>query len=133
MTLLATANRQATLNLKRVLAGGGVPIEQWRVLELLADEQERTMSGLAAQLQMKLPSLSKLIDRMVGAALVQRAPDPLDQRRVVVYVTDLGLERYRTLRRGVQRRRRRIEDALSPADAARLRGLLEAFIAQQPH
>jgi DNA-binding MarR family transcriptional regulator len=31
-----------------------------------------------------------MIDRMVSSGLVHRAPDPADQRRVLVYATDRG-------------------------------------------
>ena len=40
---------------------------------------------------MNPPTLTKLVDRMVGKSLVQRAADPEDSRRVLVYATDAGL------------------------------------------
>ena len=60
-----------------------MPVEYWRVLEVLADESGRPMTALAETISMRLPTLSKLIDRMVADALVQRAPDPSDLRRVL--------------------------------------------------
>src|SRR5512134_3212487 len=87
-TLLSEASRKATADLERVLRPKGVPVEYWRVLEVLADESGRSMSALAEAVSMRLPTLSKLIDRMVADALVQRAPDPQDLRRVLVYISD---------------------------------------------
>jgi MarR family transcriptional regulator, organic hydroperoxide resistance regulator len=128
IALLAEANRTAADDLSGVVQARGMPIDQFRLLEHLVDEAGRPMTALAVALDMKLPSLSKLVDRMVAAALVHRSLDPLDQRRVLIYVTDLGLARYRALRGPVNRCRSALEQALGRADARRLRSLLKAFI-----
>ncbi len=126
--LLSEASRRASAGLERVLGSEGLPVDQWRVLERLADGHGRTMSALADELEMKLPSLSKLIDRMVGAALVQRAQDPADQRRVLVYVSDIGLEKHRQLRGRVRRTRQDLEARLGDERGRALRRLLEDFL-----
>jgi DNA-binding MarR family transcriptional regulator len=89
------------------------------------------MSVLADEVGMKLPSLSKLVDRMVGGAMVQRAQDPEDQRRVLVYVTDIGIERHRLLRGRVRRTRNDVEGRLGDERGQELRRLLQAFL-QRP-
>ena len=127
-TLLSEASRRASSDLERVLGAQGLPVEQWRVLERLADGQGRTMSALADEVDMKLPSLSKLIDRMVGSALVQRAQDPSDHRKVLVYVSDIGLERHRLLRGRVRRTREDVEARLGDERGRALRRLLEDFL-----
>ena len=126
--LLTEASRRASAELERVLSPEGLPVDQWRVLERLADGRGLTMSALADELDMKLPALSKLIDRMVGAALVQRAQDPADQRRVLVYVSDIGLEKHRLLRARVRRTRQDLETRLGDARGRALRRLLEDFL-----
>lgn len=130
-TLLSKASRRATADLERVLHPEGIPVEFWRVLEVLADESGRSMSALAEAVSMKLPSLSKLVDRMVANALVQRAPDPHDNRRVLVYISDVGLARVRRLEGTVQRQRLSLESSLGRADGRELRRLLEAFLREQ--
>jgi DNA-binding MarR family transcriptional regulator len=129
--LLSEASRRATADLERVLHPEGIPVEFWRVLEVLADESGRSMSALADAVSMKLPSLSKLVDRMVANALVQRAPDPEDNRRVLVYISDVGLARVRRLEATVQRQRLSLESSLGRANGRELRRLLEAFIREQ--
>lgn len=126
--LLTEASRRASADLERVLDPEGLPVDQWRVLERLADGQGRTMTALADEVDMKLPSLSKLIDRMVGNALVQRAQDPADQRRVLVYVSDIGLEKHRLLRHRVRRTRQDLESRLGDERGRELRRLLEDFL-----
>ena len=127
-SLLSQASRRATADLEQVLRPEGVPVECWRVLEVLADESGRSMSALADAVSMKLPSLSKAIDRMVAAALVQRAPDPHDQRRVLVYISDFGLQTVHGLRGPVQRHRTSQESSLGSREGAELKRLLQAFI-----
>jgi DNA-binding MarR family transcriptional regulator len=127
-SLLTEASRRASADLERVLDAEGLPVDQWRVLERVSDGQGRTMSALADDVDMKLPSLSKLIDRMVGNALVQRAQDPNDQRKVLVYVSDIGLEKHRLLRGRVRRTRHDLETRLGDERGRELRRLLEDFL-----
>lgn len=129
--LLHEASRRATADLERVLDPEGVPLESWRVLEVLADESGRSMSALAEAVSMKLPSLSKLVDRMVASALVQRALDPDDNRRVLVYISDVGLACVRRLQGTVQRERLSMESALGRDKGRELKRLLEDFIRER--
>jgi DNA-binding MarR family transcriptional regulator len=126
--LLSEASRRASAELERVLSPEGLPVDQWRVLERLADGRGLTMTALADELDVKLPALSKLIDRMVGGALVQRSQDPADQRRVLVYVSDIGLEKHRQLRDRVRRTRRDLEARLGDERGRALRRLLQDFL-----
>ncbi len=48
------------------------------------------MSDLAQLAFVELPTLSKMIDRMVGDALVYRSPDAEDRRRVLIFLSDRG-------------------------------------------
>jgi len=129
-SLLSEASRKATADLKRVLRPKGVPVEYWRVLEVLADESGRSMSALADAVSMRLPTLSKLIDRMVADALVQRAPDPQDLRRVLVYISDPGLQLVTGLRDKVRRQRFALETSLGEEHGEALKRLLAAFIGE---
>ncbi len=130
-SLLNEASRHATADLERVLGPKGVPVEYWRVLEVLADESGRSMSALADAVSMRLPALSKLIDRMVADALVQRAPDPQDLRRVLVYISDVGLARVTSLRDAVRRQRSALESTLGREHGQALKRLLTAFIRER--
>lgn len=126
--LLYQANRRATAELRRLAGAEGLPVEFWRVLEVLADEQGRSMSALAEAAGMQMPATSKLIDRMVDAALVQRSMDPNDQRRVVLHISDFGLQKVDALRAEMAQHRRWVESSLSAPRARQLRELLQDFI-----
>jgi DNA-binding MarR family transcriptional regulator len=126
--LLNQANREATSEMRRMMSSEGLPVEFWRVLEVLADERGRSMSELAAEMGMQLPATSKLVDRMTEAALVQRSADPADQRRVILHISDFGLQKVAVLERDVRQHRDRIGRAFGPERQAQLTELLQDFI-----
>lgn len=90
--LLEQAQRRVSRELDRSLAEVGASGEQWRTLERLVDEAGRPIGELAALLKMNPPTMTKLIDRMVASGLVQRIADAQDNRRVLVFITDAGLQ-----------------------------------------
>jgi DNA-binding MarR family transcriptional regulator len=126
--LLSEAAREANAEVARGIAHSGLPYEQWRVLEVLADENGRSIGALARAVSMKISALSKLVDRMVAAALVQRTHDPEDQRRVLVYISDIGLERFRELADPVRQGRAAIDSRLGARQGRELERLLREFI-----
>ncbi|MFM1987234.1 MAG: hypothetical protein RJA99_191 [Pseudomonadota bacterium] len=127
-SLLNQAHREATSGLRRMVSTEGLPVEFWRLLEVLADEQGRSMSELAEQAGMQLPATCKLVDRMTEAALIQRSADPRDQRRVILHISDFGLQKVAALRDDMKEHRGRIGRAFGPEREAQLRELLSAFI-----
>ncbi|MFZ2103352.1 MAG: MarR family transcriptional regulator [Oricola sp.] len=88
--LIARLHRFAHGELEARLQEQGASVEQWRVLERLAGRDGCSMGELANDVLMNHPALTKMTDRMVANGLVHRAPDPADQRRVLVYVTERG-------------------------------------------
>jgi DNA-binding MarR family transcriptional regulator len=124
--LLAQANRLVSAALERLLAAEGAQIEHWRVLEVLSDERGRSMGDLAQLVLMNHPALTKLIDRMVSRGWVHRAADVADSRRVLVYITDAGLEFVMRLRARVAE----YQESLDAGDrrAAQLKRLLGVLI-----
>jgi DNA-binding MarR family transcriptional regulator len=86
------------------------------------------MSTLASQTGMLLPATSKLVDRMIDAALIQRSVDPDDNRRVVLHISDFGLAKFAEIQGGLAKRREQVQAALTPAAESRLRELLADFI-----
>jgi MarR family transcriptional regulator, organic hydroperoxide resistance regulator len=126
--LLAQANRQMSARLEPVLAEEGVQIEHWRILEVLSDEQGRSMGELAERVLMNHPALTKTMDRMVSRGLVHRRADPGDSRRVLVYITDNGLELMARLRERVDQHHDDVTAAVGLRKAEQLKKLLGEFI-----
>ncbi|HZP93408.1 MAG TPA: MarR family transcriptional regulator [Burkholderiales bacterium] len=126
--LLAQANRQMTAQLERALRDEGVQIEHWRILEVLSDEQGRSMGELAEAVLMNHPALTKTMDRMVSRGLAHRRADPVDSRRVLVYITDRGLDLVSRLRSRVDRHHDAVVAAVGEKKAGQLKKLLSDLI-----
>ena len=126
--LLASANRRMHIGLAQSIAAEEVTEEQWRILQLLSDERGRSMGDLAELVLMNHPALTKNIDRLVSRNLVQRAADAQDNRKVLVYVSDLGLEVVSRLKKSVDAHHGVLEVAMGPRKVEQLKKLLKCFI-----
>ncbi len=71
----------------------GLTSAQWRVLSSVAraeykNEEPLNQAALADQMDMEPITLSRQIDRMQAAGLIERRPDPTDRRAYRIYLTD---------------------------------------------
>lgn len=107
-----------------VLEEIGVYRGQPPVLFHLHDQDGLSHSELSHRLQVSAATITKMIQRMEKAGLVQRRSDPNDQRVSRVYLTEAG----RAIRAEVMQRHRMIEAeafaGFSPEDEATMRRLL---------
>jgi len=126
--LLERASRAVAERLARSIGVDGVTSDHWRVLRLLADEAGHAMGEIAERLEMNPPTLTKLVDRMVGKSLVQRSADPEDSRRVLVYVTDAGLDLLGQLEPRIDGHHAALRDLLGERNARQLERLLGMLI-----
>lgn len=126
--LLERAGRVVGDRLSRSIGREGITPDHWRVLRDLADEAGHTMGEIAERLEMNPPTLTKLIDRMVGKSLLQRAADPEDNRRVLVYVTDAGLGLLRELQSKVDGHHAALQTLLGERNARQLERLLTMLV-----
>jgi DNA-binding MarR family transcriptional regulator len=110
--LLASANRRMHQGLVQSIASEEVTEEHWRILHVLSDEKGRSMGELAELVLLNHPALTKNIDKLVSRGLVQRAADAKDSRRVLVYISDLGLETVARLKKNVDAHHEGISDTL---------------------
>lgn len=106
--------------------------EHWRILRVLSDERGRSMGELAELVLLNHPALTKNIDKLVARGLVQRAPSPDDNRKVVVYISDLGLQTAAQLNHSVDLHHDLIEQVFGQQKTLRLKRLLEDFIKSAP-
>ena len=103
-------------------AGGSLPV--WLILTALRGEQWRTQLQLARSLGIEGPTLTRHLDGMERAGLVERRRDPADRRAVQVELTDAGRELHNRLRTNVLEFDRRLRSGLDDQDLAGLRNLL---------
>jgi len=128
--LLKRAERLIDAQLAAALRDENLSAEEWRVLDILSDGQGRMMSDLAAETVFNLPALSKLVDRLVSRALLFRAPDQADRRKVLVFVSDHGLKLHRRLQPDIRASGEALFANVSETRMAQLKKLLNHFIAE---
>jgi DNA-binding MarR family transcriptional regulator len=78
--------------------GGTARLEEWAVLSALSDGDGHSMGDIAGITHTPSPSMTKLVNRLVAADLMYRRIDPVDRRRVLVFLSARGRARYRRLR-----------------------------------
>ncbi|GII84041.1 transcriptional regulator [Sphaerisporangium siamense] len=119
--LLTRAERTVNRGLAAALAAEDVTVEQWRILQALADGRGHSMGHLAEAALMPHPTLTKAVDRLVDRAVVYRGHDPADRRKVAVFLANRGSELLGRLEAGIAEHHRAI---LATYGAARTEGLM---------
>jgi DNA-binding MarR family transcriptional regulator len=112
----------------------GVPPAQLSALSVLVFGGSRTLTELAAAEQVRPPTMTRIVQALEAAGLVQRARDPHDARVHRLQATAKGR---RVMQRGRERRVANLATllgGLSPEQIARVREaaeLVEHALAQQ--
>ncbi|GAA3231247.1 hypothetical protein GCM10017691_25010 [Pseudonocardia petroleophila] len=88
--LLGRAEYRVARRVEAAAASEGLTVDHWRVLDLLADGEGHTMTGIASSVGVPGPTLTKIVDRLVDTARVYRLADARDRRRVLVFLSDDG-------------------------------------------
>lgn len=66
----------------------GITGLQWRLMAYLARHEGIHQSGLADLLEVEPITLSRMVDRLAEAGMVERRPDPQDRRTNRLYLTE---------------------------------------------
>ena len=88
--LLARANHLLADSFQHQVKWHGLSATEWRVLAALSERDGLAMTELAEQVLFKQPTLTKAIDRMERAQLVQRRTPNEDRRRTLVHLSERG-------------------------------------------
>ena len=98
----------------------GVTQSQFLVLGAIRAYGRCTMSTLARNLHVRMPTMTGVIDRLVRSGHVRRLPKPADRRQVLVELTRDGQEFFEAFERVIRRRWEEVLRSLEPRE-------LEAF------
>lgn len=127
--LLAQASELISGEFHRVVRAHGLSVAEWRVLATLSGGHTLTTGRLAQVSLIKGPTLTRMLDRLVARAQVQRRGDAADRRITRVCIT---LDGQRTVSALIELAREHEARVLAPfglqqAEAlkATLRGLVE--------
>ena len=128
--LLARAHRQVHGSLQAILKEKGIPVEQWRILQVLSDGRGWSMGDLAQAVLMNHPAATKTIDRMIMRALVHRRHDSEDSRRVLVFISEFGQDLLAACERDIADYQEDLAARLGARKSAQLFKLLDSLIDQ---
>ncbi|MEM7301449.1 MAG: MarR family transcriptional regulator [Pseudomonadota bacterium] len=126
--VLARAHRNVHGRISDILKARDIPVEQWRILSVLADGEGHTVGSLCDRAVMNFSALSKTIDRMVSRALVHRKQDETDHRRVLVYITQFGIELYASCKADMEQSESHLIGGLSETETSTLKTLLQRLV-----
>lgn len=73
-----------------ILKEGGLGREHWQVLRLLADGRGHPMGQISETIGLPGATATRIVDSLTEKMLVYRRSDPLDRRRVLVYLSEPG-------------------------------------------
>ena len=110
--LLTVTQRRVARGVAAVLAEDGATLDGYRLLRSLTGASGRSMGELVAALHLPAPTLTRLVDGAVDAALAYRLPDPDDGRKVVVHLSEPGRVRLSRLEALVRAHESALADAL---------------------
>jgi len=88
---------------QEALAAESCTLEEWWVIDCLAQTDVRAVSEIAAEVKVSGGALTKVIDRLVINNIAYRRIDPTDRRRINVRLTIRGRKVHRTLADIVER------------------------------
>jgi DNA-binding MarR family transcriptional regulator len=127
--LLIRAARAQRGQAARLLAPHGLYPGQEALLQALWDRDGRTQADLAEELGVEPPTITKMLQRMEQADLVERTGDPEDRRALRVHLTARGKRLRPRVERALAELQSRTVAGLSAREQAQLRALLERVAA----
>ncbi|WP_291052600.1 MarR family transcriptional regulator [Herbiconiux sp.] len=87
---LYSASRSLTALYRDLLAPLGITYPQYLVMQLLWQGEPRTVGALGERLELDSGTVSPLLRRLERAGLLERRRSGIDERTVLVHLTDAG-------------------------------------------
>ena len=112
-----------------MLHAHGVTEQQWRVLRALEHQGTIDLGGLAESCRLLGPSLTRIVRALEKKGLLSRRPDARDQRRMMITITQAGLDLLDRVGPHSEQRYSDLEARFGPARLEELYDLLEELVA----
>ena len=114
-------------HVEQALGDVGLSLPQYRVLAYLVELDGAAASPLAGRLGVTRPSVTALVDGLVGRGLVERRACDVDRRRVEHHLTEAGAAVLADADAAVEARLDRLAEGLDPERAADAHRGLDAW------
>jgi DNA-binding MarR family transcriptional regulator len=108
------------------LVDDSITIPQFRTLVILSNEGPVNLSTLSGLLEVRPSTTGRMVDRLVGAGLIDRRPHPTSRRELMAALTPRGRE---VVRKVTVNRRRQISEIVEKMPPRERRGLVRALAA----
>jgi len=122
---LGQTGRTVSRAFATALAEAGGTLPTWLILLELKRQRRRTQQELAQAVGIEGATLTRHLDGLEDAGLVERAPHPDDRRATQVELTADGEEMFQRLRRAAAGFDRRLRTGFTDDELAQLRESLE--------
>lgn len=116
-------------DMERGLKSVGMDMPGWRTLMILREESPRSVSEIAELAAMRLSTMTRVVQRLAGAGLVEVATSREDARRTEVRLAPKGREALGTVRAAASRVYRQGIGDLTAAEVTELVALLGRLFA----
>jgi DNA-binding MarR family transcriptional regulator len=128
--LLAVVSRHREAQLDRALQTLGLNLSRYRALSVVASQGPLTMTELADYSAIDRTTMTRIVDQLVAAGLVERETPRRDRRQVILTLTDAGAATCRASLKVIWRHNRGLLDDVSETRQRETIRCLEAFLAQ---
>ena len=88
---LLRARERVMAPIRTMLADAGVTEQQWRVLRVLAEQDQADATDIARQACLLMPSLTRILQVLEKKGYCNRTMHETDRRRFVIRITEAGL------------------------------------------
>lgn len=122
---VAQINSLYTQKMELLLKRVGMDVPRWRIILILKEHSELSMSEIAGHAVAKLPTTTKIVYRMRDEGLVTLSTSPNDGRVTLVSLTPQGLESLELIQDSVSNLFRSSFKGLSSAQVHRSNMLLK--------
>lgn len=113
--------------LKSLMKVGKMPLAQYHILSLLAENNSMRMGEISQLMAISRPNLTPLVDKLVTMNYVQRIADGHDRRVTYITITEEGAAALNNERKLITESVSRFTDKLSDEDCARLANALDTL------
>ena len=120
--------RQRETALANVLAPVDLSLLQWQVMSTLNRLERATMGDVAAFCAADRTTLTRTVDKMVVAELIQRERDRADRRQVHLVLTVSGRERFLRGLDAVEPFNRRVARVIKPEELEVLQSMIRRVL-----
>jgi len=131
--LMLIINRRRDARVEQLLRPLNMTVDGHRAMRIIHIRSACTMGELADYAIIDRTTLTRIVDRLVSDGLVDRSKPPGDRRKIVLTLTESGLEAYNRARRVIGRFNVELTRGLDEADfriAARLQQRIVARVVE---